>query len=132
MCTAPLSHAAIIDRLLDADVPVFTELNLVADGYAALTAKAREKGLALFLSSTMLYRAETQYIKREVQAFAKPVNYVYHIASTCPTGTPGRITKTSSWATGARAACARSSPSICHGSWTRSAPCGTSTPSATN
>ena len=35
VCTAPLSHAAIIDRLLDADVPVFTELNLVADGYAA-------------------------------------------------------------------------------------------------
>ncbi|HIW54638.1 MAG TPA: Gfo/Idh/MocA family oxidoreductase [Candidatus Ruthenibacterium merdigallinarum] len=84
VCTAPLSHAAIIDRLLDADVPVFTELNLVADGYAALTAKAREKGLALFLSSTMLYRAETQYIKREVQAFAKPVNYVYHIGQYLP------------------------------------------------
>ena len=27
----------------------------------------------------MLYRAETQYIKRRVAAFAKPVNYIYHI-----------------------------------------------------
>ncbi|MEG0166559.1 MAG: Gfo/Idh/MocA family oxidoreductase, partial [Ruthenibacterium sp.] len=33
VCTAPVTHAKIIDALLDANLPVFTELNLVADGY---------------------------------------------------------------------------------------------------
>lgn len=84
VCTAPLTHAGIIDTLLEAGLPVFTELNLVSDGYDALTAKAKEKGVPLFLSSTMLYRAETQYIKREVAAFAKPVNYIYHIGQYLP------------------------------------------------
>ena len=68
VCTAPLTHAGIIGELLDAGLPVFTELNLVDDGYDALIAKAAQKGLPLFLSSTMLYRAETQYIKRRVAA----------------------------------------------------------------
>lgn len=84
VCTAPLTHAGIIDTLLNANLPVFTELNLVSDGYDALTAKARQKGVPLFLSSTMLYRAETQYIKREVAAFPKPVNYIYHIGQYLP------------------------------------------------
>ena len=84
VCTAPITHAKIIDELLDAGLPVFTELNLVSDGYDALTAKAAEKGVPLFLSSTMLYRAETQYIKAQVQAFEKPVNYIYHIGQYLP------------------------------------------------
>lgn len=84
VCTAPLTHAGIIDVLLDADLNVFTELNLVSDGYEALMKKAADKNLVLFLSSTMLYRAETQYIKQKVQAFDKPVNYLYHIGQYLP------------------------------------------------
>ncbi len=84
VCTAPITHAGIIDQLLDAGLPVFTELNLVRDGYEALTKKAREKGLPLFLSSTMLYRGETQYIKRRVQEFGGAVNYIYHIGQYLP------------------------------------------------
>lgn len=84
VCTAPLTHAAIIGQLLDAGLPVFTELNLVSDGYAENMAKAKAKGLPLFLSSTMLYRGETQYIKRRVAEFAKPVDYVYHIGQYLP------------------------------------------------
>ena len=84
VCTAPITHAAIIDALLEHGLPVFTELNLVDDGYDALIAKAKAKGVPLFLSSTMLYRAETQYIKQQVQAFGKPVNYIYHIGQYLP------------------------------------------------
>lgn len=76
VCTAPLTHAAIISELLDNSLPVFTELNLVADGYEENMAKAKEKGVLLFLSSTMLYRRETQYIKQQVTAFGKPVHYL--------------------------------------------------------
>ena len=84
VCTAPLTHASILSQLLGAAVPSFTELNLVPDGYDELTAKAREQGVPLFLSSTMLYRAETQYIKRRVAEFGKPVNYIYHIGQYLP------------------------------------------------
>lgn len=84
VCTAPITHAGIISELLDAGLPVFTELNLVRDSYEENMKKAREKGLPLFLSSTMLYRGETQYIKRQVEAFAKPVNYIYHIGQYLP------------------------------------------------
>ena len=84
VCTAPITHAGVIDTLLDAGLPVFTELNLVDDGYDALSAKAAAKKLPLFLSSTMLYRGETQYIKQQVAAFGKPVNYLYHIGQYLP------------------------------------------------
>lgn len=84
VCTAPLTHASIIGTLLDAGLSVFTELNLVSDGYDTLTKKAAEKGLTLFLSSTMLYRGETQYIKRAVADFGRPVNYIYHIGQYLP------------------------------------------------
>ncbi len=84
VCTSPLSHAAIISELLDAGLPVFTELNLVRDGYEENMAKAREKGLLLFLSSTMLYRRETQYIKSQVAEFGRPVHYIYHIGQYLP------------------------------------------------
>lgn len=84
VCTAPLTHAIIIDQLLDQGLSVFTELNLVSDGYEDLCAKAEEKGLTLFMSSTMLYRAETEYITDAVQKFGKPVNYIYHIGQYLP------------------------------------------------
>ena len=84
VCTAPLSHAAIIGELLDRSIPVFTELNLVDDGYDENIAKAKEKGVVLFLSSTMLYRRETQYIKRRVTEFGRPVHYIYHIGQYLP------------------------------------------------
>ena len=84
VCTAPLAHAAVIGELLDHDLPVFTELNLVSDGYRENMAKAAAKKLPLFLSSTMLYRRETQYIKQQVAEFGKPVHYIYHIGQYLP------------------------------------------------
>ncbi len=88
VCTAPLTHANIITELLTAGLPVFTELNLVEDGYAKNTALAEEKNVPLFLSSTMLYRGETQFIKGEVERFwaqtGKPVRYIYHIGQYLP------------------------------------------------
>ncbi len=88
VCTAPLTHSGIIRQLLEAGLPVFTELNLVEDGYEENMALAREKGLPLFLSSTMLYRGETRYIKEQVEAFrastGKAVNYIYHIGQYLP------------------------------------------------
>ncbi len=84
VCTAPLTHHIIIRQLLNAGLPVFTELNLVSDGYQELIELAKEKNLPLFLSSTMLYRRETQYIRQQVAPLAGKVNYIYHIGQYLP------------------------------------------------
>ena len=82
--TAPKSHAVIISELLDNSLSVFTEINLISDGYEENIQKAKDKNVTLFLSSTMLYRGETQFIKNEVAGFEKPVSYIYHIGQYLP------------------------------------------------
>ena len=88
VCTAPATHHTIIRSLLEESVPVFTELNLLDTGYPENCALAKEKQIPLFLSSTMLYRKETQYMKQQVDRFrettGKPVNYLYHIGQYLP------------------------------------------------
>ncbi len=84
VCTSPLTHAGIIRELLAAGLHVFTEINLVPDGYAENTALAAEKGLELFLSSTPLYRRETRFIEQAVQTAACPLVYRYHVGQYLP------------------------------------------------
>ncbi len=84
VCTAPLSHMEVTKELLMADLPVFSELNLVDDGYDVLIELAKERQKTLFLSSTMLYRAEIGHIKKRVDSFAKPMRYIYHIGQYLP------------------------------------------------
>ena len=82
--TSPLSHAAIIKECLQNNLHVFTEINLVADGYAENMALAKEKGKVLFLSSTFLYRKETQIIIEKANRANCLLNYIYHIGQYLP------------------------------------------------
>lgn len=82
--TSPLSHAAIIKECLQNNLHVFTEINLVADGYAENMALAKEKSKVLFLSSTFLYRKETQTIIEKANKANCPLNYIYHIGQYLP------------------------------------------------
>ena len=82
--TSPLSHAAIIKECLNHNLHVFTEINLVQDGYEENMALARKKNLVLFLSSTFLYRKETQTIIEKVQNVKCPLNYIYHVGQYLP------------------------------------------------
>ena len=82
--TSPLSHASIIKECLTHNLHVFTEINLVKDGYDENIAMAKEKELVLFLSSTFLYRKETQYIIEKVHATKCPLNYIYHVGQYLP------------------------------------------------
>ena len=84
VCTAPLSHYVIIKELLENKINTFTELNLVKDGYEELMALAKENDTILFLSSTMLYRGELNFIMNEINNFDKPVTYIYHIGQYLP------------------------------------------------
>lgn len=82
--TSPLSHSAIIKECLSHNLHVFTEINLVQDGYDENIALAKEKGKVLFLSSTFLYRKETQTIIEKVHEAKCPLNYIYHVGQYLP------------------------------------------------
>lgn len=83
VCTSPLSHNLIISKLLDYGLHIFSEINLVNDGYKSNIKKAKEKNLTLFLSSTFLYREEIQYIRNHIKG-RKNLNYVYHVGQYLP------------------------------------------------
>lgn len=83
ICTSPLSHHAIIQDCLNNGWDVFTELNLVSDGYEENIELAKINGCKLFLSSTFLFREETCYIQKKVSANQK-WNYIYHIGQYLP------------------------------------------------
>ena len=83
ICTSPLSHSDIITECLNNKWNVFTELNLVDDGYDKNLKMAEDNGLTLFLSSTFLYREEIKYIRSKITN-DKKWNYVYHIGQYLP------------------------------------------------
>lgn len=84
ICTSPLSHSKLINLCLKNDLHVFTELNLVTDGYDENIQIAEEKSRVLFLSSTFLHRAEIKKINKLVKEQNKRLNYTYHIGQYLP------------------------------------------------
>ncbi len=83
--TSPLSHSAIIKECLQNNLHVFTEINLVLDGYDENMKLAKDKGLTLFLSSTFLYQAETlKIIEKVKEAKVGKLNYIYHVGQYLP------------------------------------------------
>lgn len=84
VCTSPLSHADIITELLEKNLNVFTEINLVSDGYERNAALAREKELVLFLSSTQLYRRELAWVRGRVAEARRPLRYRYRVGQYLP------------------------------------------------
>ncbi|EJO5346067.1 Gfo/Idh/MocA family oxidoreductase [Clostridium botulinum] len=84
VCTSPLSHSGIISQCLNYGLHVFTELNLVADGYEKNILLAKEKALTLFMSSTFLYREEIKKIRELAKQTDCRLNYTYHIGQYLP------------------------------------------------
>lgn len=83
VCTSPLSHSAIITDCLKRGWHVFTELNLVPDGYEKNIGLAKENNCKLFLSSTFFYREELKYISSKITG-DKKWSYIYHIGQYLP------------------------------------------------
>ncbi len=82
--TSPHTHAGIIKECLQYKLHVFTEINLLSDGYEENISLAKEVGKVLFLSSTFMYRKEMEYIKKAVQEEAFNGLYRYHIGQYLP------------------------------------------------
>lgn len=84
VCTSPLAHSGIITQCLNLGLHVFSELNLVEDGYEYNIDLAKQKDLVLFLSSTFLYRDEIKKIRTLTQQADCMLNYTYHIGQYLP------------------------------------------------
>ena len=84
VCSAPLSHAEIIRVCLVKGLNVFTELNLVSDGYEDNISLAKEKDCTLFLSSTFLYREEVRFIINRIRKSQFHLSYMYHVGQYLP------------------------------------------------
>lgn len=82
VCASPLAHYAIITELLRAGAHVFTELNLVEDGYEEMITLAQAKRKNLFLSSPFLFRKDVRYIIEQSQQ--RKVDYIYHTGQYLP------------------------------------------------
>ncbi len=83
--TSPVTHADIINTALKKGCHVFTEINLVDDLYEENISLSESNNLTLFLSSTMMYRKEIQFISDKVNKCSLPVNYAYHVGQFLPT-----------------------------------------------
>ncbi len=84
VCTSPLSHHEIAKKLLTSGIHVFTELNLVNQGYEELNTIAKQKKLIVFPSSTWLYRKEMQYMISKTSGKRQNYAYTYHIGQYLP------------------------------------------------
>lgn len=82
--TSPLSHSSIVSECLSKELHVFTEINLVDDGYNYNIDLAKTKNKVLFLSSTPMYRKEMQYVKNIVLNGNHIFTYRYHIGQYLP------------------------------------------------
>ncbi|WP_034445912.1 Gfo/Idh/MocA family oxidoreductase [Butyrivibrio sp. AE2032] len=84
VCTSPLSHNLIIKSCLERGWNVFTEINLVSDGYEHNIHLAKEKGVLLYLSSTPLFRKDIGYIITTTNKAKEKLSYNYHVGQYLP------------------------------------------------
>lgn len=83
ICTSPLAHDNLTETCLSHGIHVFSEINLVKNGYLKNLMLAREKKLILFISSTFLYRKEIDYLRSKV-CFSDICLYTYHVGQYLP------------------------------------------------
>lgn len=76
--TSPLAHAEIIKKIIEYELPVFTEINLNKEHFNEVD----KMKSPFFVSSTMLYRKEIQQIAKEIDK--KRVSYNYHVGQYLP------------------------------------------------
>ena len=84
VCTSPGHHASIILRLIDSGIQVFTELNLTSDLYEEIIDKSKIKNVSVFISSTLLYKKQIEFVNDFVKKQNSPMNYIYHVGQYLP------------------------------------------------
>lgn len=82
--TSPLSHYEIAKKMLQKRKHVFTEINLVSDWYDDCLQIANNNNVKLFLSSTLNYRKDIEYIREAVNTSKCKSSYIYHVGQYLP------------------------------------------------
>ncbi len=88
VCTAPLSHAEFIRKCLKNNIHVFSEISLHMTDYETNINLAKENSKVLFLSSTLMYRREVQFIKNRLMNVEGQLSYHYHVGQYLPNWHP--------------------------------------------
>jgi predicted dehydrogenase len=84
ICTSPHTHPPLTLLCLHKQLHVFSEINLLLDSCQSIIEMAEARQLTLFLSSTLLYRKEIDYIRHAVNANKGNVHYRYHVGQYLP------------------------------------------------
>ena len=85
LCSSPLTHTELILNLNSKGIyNIFTELNLSTNYYDEIIKVEKEEKGILFLSSTLLYRKEIQYIKDILSLDKGKKSYNYHVGQYLP------------------------------------------------
>lgn len=84
IASPPQTHYELVKIAVNNGIHVFSELNIRAYDYKSIIQIARNKGIVLFLSSTMLYRREVEYIQKIVAKNHNMVGYRYHVGQYLP------------------------------------------------
>ena len=82
--TSPLAHYEIAKSMLLKKKHVFTEINLVSDWYSECLDIAEKNNVKLFISSTLNYRKDIEFIKKIVQGSKHKSSYIYHVGQYLP------------------------------------------------
>lgn len=84
ICASPLVHYEITRQCIEHGMHIFSELNLIDEDHQEMIALAQEKGIQLFLSSTLLYRKEIQYLIDKLREADQKAHYRYHVGQYLP------------------------------------------------
>lgn len=84
VCTSPGNHANIILQLIKAGIDVFTELNLISDGYDEILYYAKTHNVKVFMSNTMLYDRQILAMMDIVGKKCENNTYIYHVGQYLP------------------------------------------------
>lgn len=84
ICASPLSHHDITIQCIKQGIHIFSELNLINKNHQEIIDLARTHRIQLFLSSTLLYRKEIQYLIDKLHESDQKVHYRYHVGQYLP------------------------------------------------
>jgi len=84
ICTSPQTHPVLTLVCLEKQLHVFSEINLLLDSCENIIEQAKVRNLKLFLSSTLLYRKEIEYIQLKVHSTSSKTHYRYHVGQYLP------------------------------------------------
>lgn len=84
ICSSPLTHYEVASVSLKNKCHIFCELNLDNSWYEVVNSLAKKNEKHIFLSSTMLYNDDINWIGPQINKINSPCAYEYHVGQYLP------------------------------------------------